>query len=352
MTETKAKKYTYFVGIDVSRNELDFAVQQGNAYLFHKEIPNETSAITGLVEEIKCLPKFMMSKAIFCMENTGIYNNIILSTLKKFKANIVQENPLHLRNSFGNIRAKHDKVDAIRIAQYAYRHREELRLWAPKRKIIQQLAYMSSLRFRLTAMQVALKNPLHEQKDFLKKGAAQENVKLCKRILASIVLDIQDLDKRIAECIKADEQLKALCAIVTSVTSIGIVTAVQMIIHTNEFKDITTAKKFACYAGVAPFKDESGLLLKRAKVSHIANKKMKALLHICAIGALRCDAEIKAYYERKVAEGKPKMAVINAIRFKLINRVYACVNQNRIYQKNYSVNSLKKENLEVTEMTI
>lgn len=334
-TTTKIKKYTYFIGIDVSRNELDFAVQQGNVYLFHKEIANENLAITTLVEELKTLPKFMMSKAIFCMENTGIYNNFILATLKKFKANIVQENPLHIRNSLGNIRGKHDKVDAIRIAQYAYRHREELRLWAPKRKVVQQLAELSSLRFRLIAIQVALRTPLQEQKDFLRKGAALESKKLCKRSVAGIALDLEDLDKRIADVIRCDEQLKNLSAIITSVTNIGIVTAVQMIVHTNEFKDIKTAKKFACYAGVAPFKEESGIMLRKARVSHIANKRVKSLLHVCAIGALRCDAEIKAYYNRKVAEGKPKMAVINAIRFKLINRVYACVNQNRKYEKNY-----------------
>lgn len=335
MSTSKPKKYTYFIGIDVSRNELDFAIQQGNTYLYHKEIQNETNAITALISEIKALPKFMMSRAVFCMENTGIYCNIVTGALRKFKANIVQQNALHIRNTLGNIRGKHDKIDAIRIAGYAYKHREELRLWQPKRKVVQQLADLSSLRLRLLGMQVALRMPLKEQKDFLRKGAASENVKMCKRSIATIGLDIEDVDKRITELIREDEHLRRLCSIVMSVPCIGIVTAVQMIVHTNEFKDIATAKKFACYAGIAPFRNESGIVTRKARVSHIANKKMKALLHVCAVNAFRFDPEIKLYYERKLGEGKAKMSVINAVRFKLINRIFTCVHQDRPFQKEY-----------------
>jgi len=341
MTTEKPKKYSYFIGIDISRNELDFAVQKGSTYLYHKEILNQAAPITELVNEFKKLPNFVMSRAVFCMESTGLYCNIVVAVLKKFKANIVQENPLHMRHSFGNVRGKHDKVDAIRIAAYAYKNRDEMKLWMPRRKVVQQLADLTALRVRLLTTKVALKNPLQEQQDFLKKGAALETFNLCKRSITSLALDIAALEKRIMELISEDEQLKRLYAIVTSVKSVGMFTAVQMIIHTNEFKDINTAKKFACYAGVAPFKNESGVFIKRSRVSHIANKKMKSLLHICAVGALRYDSDIKAYYLRKIAEGKPKMSVINAVRVKLINRVFTCVHQNRLYQTDYKAGDVQ-----------
>lgn len=332
---SKDKKFTYFIGIDVSRNELDFAVLHSGVFVLHKEIANTTESIDIIVKEFKLLPKFMISRAVFCMEHTGLYCNHILSTLKKFKANIVQENSLHIRNSLGNIRGKYDKIDAIRIAQYAYKNRDELKLWTPRRKVIQQLAHFTSLRYRLISLQSALKTPLTEQRDFVKKGVLAENTQLCKRSLDAIKFDVENVDQRIAELIKEDEKLSRLHKIITSVPCIGNVTAVQVIIRTNEFIDIRTAKKFACYAGVAPFKQESGLVTKKAKVSHIANKKVKALLHICAVGALRCDPELKAYYQRKVDEGKPKMSVVNAIRFKLICRIFTCVSQDRLFDKEY-----------------
>ena len=60
----------------------------------------------------------------------------------------------------------------------------------------------------------------------------------------------------------------------------------------------------------------------------MANKKLKTNLHLAALTAIKCDPQLKAYYERKVLEGKSKMSVINAVRFKLLARVAAVVNKN------------------------
>ncbi|WP_370527267.1 transposase [Pedobacter sp. SYSU D00535] len=83
------------------------------------------------------------------MEHTGIYNNHLLVTLHKHKALICLEPATQIKNSLGNIRGKSDKVDAVRIAQYAYKNRDGLRLWTPKRGIIYALAQLSSTRSRL-----------------------------------------------------------------------------------------------------------------------------------------------------------------------------------------------------------
>lgn len=74
----------------------------------------------------------------------------------------------------------------------------------------------------------------------------------------------------------------------------------------------------------------------KARVSHMANKKVKTLLHLSAISAIRHDQGLKSYYERMVnQEKKNKMSVINAVRNKLVLRVFACVKQNRAYENNY-----------------
>src|ERR1700760_1660838 len=133
-------KFDFFVGIDVSKGELDFAVQRGKDLLFHREIANEPSAINMFIKELCCLPGFTLSKAVFCMEHTGIYNSHALTVLHKRKASICLEAALQIKNSLGNIRGKNDKIDAMRIAGYAYLKREELRFWVPKREVLQQLA--------------------------------------------------------------------------------------------------------------------------------------------------------------------------------------------------------------------
>ncbi|SDP69883.1 Transposase [Mucilaginibacter sp. OK268] len=336
MLVPKTKTYTYFIGIDISRNELDFAVMQGNDFLFHREIKNTIDDIQTLVTELKQLPKFTTSKAIFGMEQTGYYTNHLLNYLKKIRANIVLENALHIRMSMGNIRGKYDKIDAIRIAQYVYKNRDNVKFYVPKRMVIQKLVHLSSLRSRLISTSKALETPIKEQTEFINKGINKQTSGLCKDSIKALKTDITRIDESILEVINEDEVIKRLFTIITSIPSIGRVTAIQIIISTNEFRDISDPKKFACYAGVAPFKRESGLFTTKAKISPIANKKVKALLHTCAVGSIRYFPEIKEYYKRKTEiEGKPKMAVLNAIRNKLILRVFACVNQDRCFEKEY-----------------
>lgn len=329
-------EFEFFIGIDVSKNELDFAIRQGKCFLFHREVANEPQAINAFIKELGKLPGYHRHKAVFCMEHTGIYNNHALACLHKKKANICLEAATQIKNSLGNIRGKNDKIDAIRIADYAYTKRDELRLWQPKREIIQQLAHLAATRLRLITVKKQLKIPLKEHTAFSTTKTSKLNTQICSHTLKALDQDIDRADKAIEKLIKADEELKRIFSLVTSVSGIGAVTAVQVIIATNEFKDINNPKKFACYSGVAPFTDDSGKVIKKARVSHMANKKVKTLLHLSAIVAIQYNQDLKLFYERKVLqEKKNKMSVINAVRNKLILRIFACVNQNRPYEKNY-----------------
>jgi transposase len=329
-------EFTYFIGTDVSKNELDFAVMCGKALLFHKEIANTEQAINLFIKELIKLPGFKMENAVFCMEHTGIYNHHLLVYLHKKKANIWLESAIQIKRSLGNIRGKNDKVDAIRIADYAYTKRDKVRLWTPKRDIIQQLANLTATRSRLIEAKKLLKTPLQEQGNFSTKKVSKQSTAVCIRTLKAIDADLDRAEKAIDELIAKDVELKRLFGLVSSVTGIGKLTAAQILITTNEFKDINNPKQYACYAGVAPFIEESGIFKGKGRVSHMANKKVKTLLHMSAIVAIQYNQDLKQYYERKVNEQKKnKMSVINAVRNKLILRIFACVNHNSPYQNNY-----------------
>ncbi len=328
--------FVYYIGCDVSKNELDFAVYKGNAFVFHREIENNAKSMDAFFKELKQLPDFELSNAVICMEHTGIYNNLLLEYLHKKQANICLESALQIKNSQGNVRGKNDKIDSIRIAEYAYTFREKLKLWQPKREVIQQLARFSSDRTRLIAAQKMLQTPLNESEVFASSKLHNASKKLFSNTLKSIKTDLEKVDKAIKEVIKSDEELSRLFGIITSVTGIGEVTAIGIIVTTNEFKDIKDSKKYACYAGVVPFVKESGVYRGKGRVSSMANKTMKTLLHMASLSAIQYNESIRVYYERKVAEGKNKMSVLNAVRNKLVHCVFACVNQNRKYNKIYT----------------
>ena len=142
------------------------------------------------------------------------------------------------------------------------------------------------------------------------------------------------MESKITECFKEDASLHHLFTLITSVVGVGFVTAVNLIIYTQGFNIMCDSRKLACYCGVAPFPYESGISIKgRTKVSHMANKKLKTNLHLAALTAIKYDPGLKAYYHRKVSDGKSKMCVINAVRFKLLARVVSVVKKGRIYVK-------------------
>lgn len=65
----------------------------------------------------------------------------------------------------------------------------------------------------------------------------------------------------------------------------------------------------------------------------LADKKIKSVLHLGAMSAIRLDNDLRTYYLRKVEEGKNKMSVLNAIRNKIIHRVFAVIKNQIPYQK-------------------
>jgi hypothetical protein len=63
----------------------------------------------------------------------------------------------------------------------------------------------------------------------------------------------------------------------------------------------------------------------------MADKKMKSMLNMCALNSKRIDTELHFYYNRKVEEGKNPMSVMNALRCKVLSRVFATINRGTPY---------------------
>lgn len=155
------------------------------------------------------------------------------------------------------------------------------------------------------------------------------------------------VEKQINTLIQSDDRLKELFAWITarrpgSVPGVGDAIATEVLVATNEFKAINDPKKLACHAGVAPLEYRSGSSVRagppggKTRVSQHARLRLKSLFHLGAMSAIRIKGELQLYYQRKVADGKNKMLVLNAVRNKLIHRVCSVVNRQQNYDKNYT----------------
>lgn len=132
--------------------------------------------------------------------------------------------------------------------------------------------------------------------------------------------------------------MKSTEKLIRSVPGVGFITAFTLLAKTNGFTKFKTARQLACMAGVVPFDNQSGKFRGKSKVSQNADKQLKTILSLAALRVIQMkDNEMGKYYEKKVKEGKNKMAVINAIRNKIIHRVFAVIKNQKMYKNDLQV---------------
>lgn len=329
-------KTLYFLGIDIGKDKFHAAITTDGLNFHDQEVENKSTSIGEYFKQLKIKFSFTSTQVIVCVEHTGIYSYLLLDYLTRKGIPVCVEPALRIKRSQGMQRGKNDKIDATRIAKYLFKNYTELKFWQPKREVIQKLRALLTVRERLIRAKTQFEVPIKESSEFIEKTVRQLAIANCKTTINAIKKDIKKVDIEISALIKLDAQLSDQVRFATSVTGVGVIIAANMIITTNEFQDISNHKKYACYSGIAPFPNQSGKSLRgRNKVSHMANKKIKTLLHMGARSAVQHSPELKDYYNRKLAEGKSKFSVLNAVCNKLISRVFVCIKHQREYQKNY-----------------
>jgi len=325
----------YFLGIDISKKKFDAALTLDGKNFCEVQVENRPQPISSFFKDLKRqLSSF--SNLVVCLEHTGIYCQPVLNFLVKNGIKVCVEPALQIKQSQGMTRGKNDQVDAKRIATYALKNRENLTFWKPQRHSIQKLKALLVSRDRLVKAKVQFEVPIHEGEEFVEASIVKDMLKYSQNTLRGLLRDIDNIEQAIDQLVREDSQLKHQCELVTSVPGIGKITALNVIVSTGEFNKISEHKKLACYAGVAPFEHRSGSSIRgKTRVSKMANMTLKRLFHMAAMSAIQCCAELKAFYKRKLEAGKNKMSVINAVRNKLISRIFACIKNQRKFQKVY-----------------
>lgn len=129
---------------------------------------------------------------------------------------------------------------------------------------------------------------------------AKELEKLQRSQLRALQKAEEAIEQLIIKTIKQDAEITKKVQQVQSIKGIGEVTAVAFLVYTKGFTTFNNAKELACYCGVVPFSKRSGISIRfKPTVSPHANKKLKKLLHLCALSAIKNDKEIQAYFKRR-----------------------------------------------------
>jgi transposase len=322
-------KTNEIIGIDVSKLLIDVCIYSRKIV---QQFDNNKSGFKLMLDWSFKNSSFSKEETMFVFEHTGMYSHLLSVFLTEQKLPFFMASGLEIKRSIGIARGKDDQIDAKRIAQYGYRLKEELKPSNLPNSSTLQLKSLLSLRTKLNKQRAGFKVTLKEQKRIYKVKEYKTIFDIQQKMIEELTKQINKINVQMQSIIDQDIKLKETYKLVTSVKGIGMQTAIMMIVFTDNFSKFENSRKFASYCGVAPFPYQSGTSIKgRTKVSHLANKKLKAIINMCAISAIQHNPEMKLYYQNRVLKGKSKMSTVNIIRNKLIARVFAVVKRQTPY---------------------
>lgn len=322
-------KFEEVIGIDVSKFTLDACIHSLQIFI---QVPNTKKGYRMLFSWVTKSTGCSLEQVLFCFEHTGMYSYVLASFMSEKQMNYVIVPGLEIKRSLGIQRGKNDQIDAKKIAQYAYRRREEVTLYQLPEKSINKIRQLLSLREKLVKQRSGFEASLKDQSDFIDSSDNKLLFSIPRKLIKELNRQIESIEKEIDLVLEESPVIMNNYRLITSIIGIGRQTALQLIVVTNNFLLFDDHRKLASYAGVAPFPCTSGISIKgKTKVSSLANMRLKSLLSACAVSAIRNDPEMKIYYSRRTELGKHKMNTINAVRNKLLARVFAVIRRGTPY---------------------
>ena len=319
----------FYVGIDVSKPYFDASLM---AVVNHVKQPIESERFDNTTLGMKVFEKWLKKQqvsfnknSIVVIENTGIYHRLIWSFCSKKQLPLHIGNAAHIKWSFGIARGKNDKIDSIRLCNYAFKEADTLTGTPALDADLMLLKDLITARTKLLKQVGSLRVSIKELGNVMGKSHHKLMVRSLKSAIDGLVGSIKNVEAQIKKIVTENTAFQQNYNLLISIPGIGPVTATYLIGCTANFAGKPSGKQLACYAGVAPFEHS------------MANKDLKKLLHLCALSLIRYNEEFKTYYNRKKEEGKHSMSILNAIRNKIALRIAAVIKNQTSYKINYNM---------------
>lgn len=323
----KVKTMVQIYGIDLASEKFDVSFINEDGKACHKIIKNDIGHIERFVTSLP-------TDAWLVAEYTGVYGDMLLFVARQHGIRITYVPGYEIKHSSGLTKGKSDKADAAMIRDYGERHVDKLELtefpsealyklrelYATRRMLVQQ-------RKQLQTMQKGdEKRPLHCDKAVMIKS----------RMVDEIDDAISEIESEMQAIVDDDENLRKSSTIAQSIPGIGKVTSIELIIKTDNFQRVSTAKKCASLAGIAPFPNATGKTDKGNHVSKFGDKQLKSLLYMCAQVAVRYFEKMRVYKMKKYdVEHKPYFVVMNNVANRLLKILYALIKAGETYNPLY-----------------
>ena len=303
------------VGIDVSKDRLDVAVRPSGEVFAIERNAAGLDQLTARLREL--------SPHIIALEATGGFETIAAAALAAARLPVVVVNPAQIRafaKAIGR-RAKTDPIDAAVIAHFAEATKPELRPLPDEATRL--LADLVARRRQIIEM-------IGAERQREKRTTAARPKKSIARLLKALEKELASLDADLDDTVRGSPAWREKEDLLASVPGVGPTIARTLIADLPELGRLNR-KEIAALAGLAPFTRQSGQWHGRSFIGG-GRTAVRTALFMGAMVAKQHNPVLKAFFDRLVAAGKPKMVALIAVARKLLTILNAILRDNRPWQ--------------------
>jgi transposase len=304
-----------YVGVDVSKDRLDVCVLPQNEAF---SVARNAKGLAELVDRLK-----VVSAKLVVVEATGGFETVVAASLAAANMPLAIVNPAQVRHyaqALGK-RAKSDPIDAYVLARFAADVKPEARDLPDE--MTQLLADLVSRRRQIVEM-------IGAERQREKRAGLKRVRKSIARLVKALEKELSELDKDIDDTVRGSPIWREKEDLLASVPGVGEKTARVLL---GELPELGTLdrRQIASLAGLAPYVRQSGRWKGKSMIGG-GRKPVRSALFIAAMVASRHNPSLKAFYDRLVAAGKPKVLAIVAVARKLLTILNAILRDKKQWQ--------------------
>lgn len=266
------------------------------------------------------LIKWLGRQARVCLEATGVYHLQVALALAAAGIEVMVVNPRIAKDYAGSLgrRSKTDRVDAAVLLDYV--QRMEFVAWQAPSAAVLELRDLSRRVRELVQTRTDEKNRLH----------ARKAAGISRSVVADLQAHVAQLDKRIIAVeragmavIKTDPDLNEQFELLSKARGFGRRTALQLVAELAVLDRTMTTREIVAHAGLDPRSYESGTSVGRqVRISKVGNARIRAILYMNAISAIRHDRGAQLFAAQLVGRGKKRMQAVVAVMRKLLHGIW------------------------------
>jgi transposase len=299
-------------GIDVSAKTLVVKRRRNNEQE-EREFSNDAA---GHGE----LRKWIGKGARVCMEATGVYHLQLGLMLVAAGVEVMVINP-RMAKDFGRAlgnRSKTDRVDASTLLEYV--QRMDFVAWKAPSAAVLELRELGRRLSELVRSGAEEKNRFHAKKV---AGISSIVINDVKAHVGQIAKRVKEIEKSAVSVIRDNADLREQFELLTRIPGVARRSAVLLLTELAVLDPPMTVKQIVCHAGLDPREYESGSSVQKpTRISKVGNARLRAILYMPALTAIRHDRGARLFFARLIARGKKKMQAIVAVMRKLLHGIW------------------------------